>query len=419
MQLAQRGRTWEGESALQLVTVKAQLAQRSPHAADTLHVRAATKEPRRAFRPRVDALRGAARHIQQGTPLRGAGQRSASGQVGKPMGLPPITCRSNAIGSCVRHQPLIRWLAVAVAVAVAVGCALAAGSARADLPAPNQYNMTPSEPSCSVQTVGAGNMYCGPWNVPFDPNGVYGDDPSAYGFCEYWAAEKRPDAARASLEYGTPDPSLNGAVAAADWAATAEKAGYPVDNQPEVGDVVVYPRGVDSPGGHVAYVEQVNSDGSFVISEMNVYPRQGDIAFVPAGVAQDLYFIHQLPPGSGSSGGPGGSGEPPGSGSSGGHGGSGAYSSMHARISRIHRSGWRVTLTVRFAENSGKAVVVAQHGRRVVHVRASEASPISVRFAGTLSPGRWKITVKFTPARGYTVAKATQLFWLTIPRGAQ
>jgi hypothetical protein len=48
------------------------------------------------------------------------------------------------------------------------------------------------------------------------------------------------------------------------------------------------------PVGHVSYVEQVNTDGSFVVSEMNAgYPLLGDIALVPAAAASGMYFIHQ------------------------------------------------------------------------------------------------------------------------------
>lgn len=53
---------------------------------------------------------------------------------------------------------------------------------------------------------------------------------------------------------------------AGTWGATARARGIPVDSRPAVGAVAWYGR---SPG-HVAYVEQVNGDGSVLVSEMNV-----------------------------------------------------------------------------------------------------------------------------------------------------
>jgi uncharacterized repeat protein (TIGR03803 family) len=58
---------------------------------------------------------------------------------------------------------------------------------------------------------------------------------------------------------------------AKNWSANATALGYTVDKVPELGAIAQW---VDGCGGtcadgHVAYVEQVNSDGSFVISEYN------------------------------------------------------------------------------------------------------------------------------------------------------
>lgn len=64
---------------------------------------------------------------------------------------------------------------------------------------------------------------------------------------------------------------------ACDWATNAAKPavghGFPVDSTPMVGDIVVFQPGdhdCNPVYGHVAYVEVVNSDGSFNISEDNV-----------------------------------------------------------------------------------------------------------------------------------------------------
>lgn len=51
----------------------------------------------------------------------------------------------------------------------------------------------------------------------------------------------------------------------ADWANTARKLGYWVDNSPRVGDVICFSRGQydsDLAYGHVGIVENVGQDGS-------------------------------------------------------------------------------------------------------------------------------------------------------------
>lgn len=56
---------------------------------------------------------------------------------------------------------------------------------------------------------------------------------------------------------------------AADWAAVAKSIGIKANRVPAVGSVGWYSR------GHVSYVEEVNADGSIVISEMNTDGRNG------------------------------------------------------------------------------------------------------------------------------------------------
>jgi len=54
------------------------------------------------------------------------------------------------------------------------------------------------------------------------------------------------------------------------WPLNAVKAGYRLSDTPVVGAVVVTR---ESRYGHVAYVEQVHTDGSFTVSEMNYLGR--------------------------------------------------------------------------------------------------------------------------------------------------
>ena len=179
----------------------------------------------------------------------------------------------------------------AVLAAVAMGATARAGG----LPIPSDYNTTP----VSLDLVSTKTPLYGPWDVPPDPNNI-----EEYGQCTYWAAEKRPDIAyEAEYVYGY--PQYHGAF---DWEVDAAAAGYPIDHTPRVGDLAASPPGytfTSSDGttwtagsvGHLTYVEQVNSDGSFVVSEMNAgWPLHGDIALLPAAAAAGMSFIHQLHP---------------------------------------------------------------------------------------------------------------------------
>ena len=133
----------------------------------------------------------------------------------------------------------------------------------------------------------------GPFDVPLDPANI-----QSYGQCTYWVEEKRPELITNAVQ-------KFGGGNAFDWKRDAAAAGYLIDHTPRVGDVAAYPPGTylftQSDGvfwsagevGHVAYVERVDPDGSFVISEMNVTsPLHGDIALAPATSAAGAYFIH-------------------------------------------------------------------------------------------------------------------------------
>jgi len=75
----------------------------------------------------------------------------------------------------------------------------------------------------------------------------------SFGYCTYWVAKKR----------GNIDWFGN----AAEWPAGARAAGYKMGKTPVAGAILVTSEGGYT--GHVAFVESVNKDGSFVISEMN------------------------------------------------------------------------------------------------------------------------------------------------------
>ena len=72
-----------------------------------------------------------------------------------------------------------------------------------------------------------------------------------WGWCTWYVATKRNVTWRGDAGY---------------WYGNASAAGYPVGSTPKVGSIMVT---WESWAGHVAYVEAVNSDGSWVVSEMN------------------------------------------------------------------------------------------------------------------------------------------------------
>ena len=81
--------------------------------------------------------------------------------------------------------------------------------------------------------------------------GPYSNNTFPYGYCTWYVATRR---------HVTWDGN------ASDWWPNARAAGRPEGQKPEVGAIMVT---WESSYGHVAYVEQVNSDGSWVVSEMN------------------------------------------------------------------------------------------------------------------------------------------------------
>jgi surface antigen len=78
------------------------------------------------------------------------------------------------------------------------------------------------------------------------------------------------------------------------WADTARSLGYWVDNNPHIGDVMVFQRGQEgasSTYGHVAIVEKVNTDGSVTTSESGASLNGGTISRTFTNV-HDFQYIH-------------------------------------------------------------------------------------------------------------------------------
>ena len=75
-----------------------------------------------------------------------------------------------------------------------------------------------------------------------------------YGYCTWWVAHKRYVPWRGN---------------AAQWWWNARPFGYAEGSAPRAGAIMVMGYSGTSPQGHVAYVESVNPNGSFLVSEMN------------------------------------------------------------------------------------------------------------------------------------------------------
>jgi surface antigen len=76
----------------------------------------------------------------------------------------------------------------------------------------------------------------------------------SYGYCTWWVAHKRYIPWRGN---------------AAQWWWNARPFGFAEGAMPRAGAVMVMGVSGTSPQGHVGYVESVNPNGSFVVSEMN------------------------------------------------------------------------------------------------------------------------------------------------------
>jgi surface antigen len=76
----------------------------------------------------------------------------------------------------------------------------------------------------------------------------------SYGYCTWWVAHKRPIPWRGN---------------AYQWWWNARSFGFAEGPTPQVGAVMVMGISGSSSQGHVAYVESVNPNGSFLVSEMN------------------------------------------------------------------------------------------------------------------------------------------------------
>jgi hypothetical protein len=126
----------------------------------------------------------------------------------------------------------------------------------------------------------APEMFASAFVTSSAPVARYDGDKYAFGNCTYWVSLRR-------AQTGNPIP--NTWSDAAYWAARAAAGGYTVDHTPSAGAIMQTSRGI----GHVAFVENVDPDGTWHISEMNVIGfNRVDYRSMPPGAAAQYRFIH-------------------------------------------------------------------------------------------------------------------------------
>jgi surface antigen len=104
-----------------------------------------------------------------------------------------------------------------------------------------------------------------------------------FGNCTFWVSMRR-------AQVGKPIPNDWGN--AATWATRAEEDGYKVDHDPTVSAIMQTPY-VDNGLGHVAFVERVDPNGNWYISEMNVVGfDEVDYKIMSLSEAATYNFIH-------------------------------------------------------------------------------------------------------------------------------
>jgi len=140
-------------------------------------------------------------------------------------------------------------------------------------------SFVPGSSSDGINPAGA----AGATNISLYDGPSFPGDSYAFGNCTYWVFMRR-------AQVGEPIPTTWGN--AATWAANAFLGGYTVNHTPTQYSIMQI-SDVDSGLGHVAFVESVDPDGTWHISEMNVVGfDETDDKALPASTAIDYEFIH-------------------------------------------------------------------------------------------------------------------------------
>lgn len=164
-----------------------------------------------------------------------------------------------AMRVAVREVAAAAEAAAAASAAAATAAATAARQTAVRTPATKSPHLTKTgaaAPAPPASTVGAGAAAAPDANtaVSSPPGNSAG---YSFGYCTWWVSHKRLIPWHAN---------------AAQWWSIARSYGFAEGSTPRVGAVMVMGYGVggaSASSGHVGYVESVNPNGTFTISEMN------------------------------------------------------------------------------------------------------------------------------------------------------
>lgn len=139
---------------------------------------------------------------------------------------------------------------------------------------PNGAKVLPQSSSGGASTASFG--------FAFGTEPLYGGNGYSYGYCTWHAANRRE-------AIGRPIPrNLGNAIT---WPSIAASAGLGVGETPQTG-AVLWHKYIGG-WGHVAFVEQMNPDGSALVSDMN-YPTWGAVTYrtIPPSEFNQYLFIY-------------------------------------------------------------------------------------------------------------------------------
>lgn len=134
----------------------------------------------------------------------------------------------------------------------------------------------PASPSSRLPEVATTGPIINPAAGPAIFRGNVAGNHFYWGWCTWWVAQKRSVPWRGN---------------AISWYANAQAMGFAVGSTPRPG--AIYVSRENRYYGHTAYVESVNPDGSYVISEMN-YQRFGKVDYrtIRPGTTPVVGFIY-------------------------------------------------------------------------------------------------------------------------------
>jgi surface antigen len=174
----------------------------------------------------------------------------------------------------------VRWLAPVLAIAcIGIGFSVGVGAG------PAIATQRATAQNRQVRTIPSARIAAAAWWATDGQKVLRGFH---NGQCTDWASRKRPDVLKRVFTYAyAVSVRVHHRVTvnnwdAGRWTAHARWAHIPTGHTPERGALMVFQRGEYAgavvPGSHIAYVENINGDGSIRVSQMHA-PRLGQVTY--------------------------------------------------------------------------------------------------------------------------------------------